>query len=473
MCAARLDRAAVRDQIVGLDVRVPLLDGATTRPINFDNAASTPALRAVADTVTRFLDWYSSVHRGAGFKSQLATQVYEEARHIVGRFVGADPAQHAVLFGKNSTEALNKLARRIPFKPGQIVLCSELEHHSNDLPWRQVARVVTIRVDAQGRLDAEHYAYLLRRYAGQVRLVAVSGGSNVTGAIPPVHALATQAHAVDAEIVVDCAQLAPHRPIAIGDLADPAHLDYVVLSGHKLYAPFGSGALIGRKDSFAQGVPEMVGGGTVQVVTDTEVIWAAAPAREEAGTPNVVGAVALAAAVTALQELGMAHIAAHEAELTAYALRRLAEVPGLRLYGESDPEQAHTRLGVVPLALAGVAHGLTAAVLSCEYGIAVRNGTFCAQPYLRRLLGIDATEGGCTETPATGGAARSLPGLVRVSFGLYNTTDEIDSLVEALQVIARGAYRGQYSHDPRCGAYRPEGWAPALSDYFTLERRAG
>ena len=235
----------------------------SARLINLDYAASTPALRVVQQTVNRFLGWYSSVHRGAGFPSQLSTRVYEEAREMVGAFVGARADQHVVIFGPNTTWALNKLARRIPFAPSDVVVSTELEHHANDLPWRQVAHVVYIRIDAQGRLDEDHYAYLLRRFAGRVRLVTVSGASNVTGVIPPIHRLAEQAHAAGAEIAVDCAQLAPHRAIDIGDLADPAHLDYVAFSGHKLYAPFGAGALVGRRDTFAHGVPDTVGGGTV------------------------------------------------------------------------------------------------------------------------------------------------------------------------------------------------------------------
>lgn len=462
--------ATIRDQIVGLEVRVPLCTGTSTTPINFDNAASTPALKPVRETVNQFLDWYSSVHRGAGFKSQLATRTYEETRAIVGRFVGARPAQHLVFFGKNTTEVINILAQRIPFERNAVILCSQLEHHSNDLPWRRVAQVEHIRVDAMGQLDEEHYAQLLRRYAGRVRLVAISGGSNVTGAMPPVQRLAEQAHAAGAEIFVDCAQLAPHRPIMIGDLEDPAHLDYVALSGHKLYAPFGSGALIGRRDTFTGGMPSYVGGGTVRTVTDTHVEWADGPNREEAGSPNIVGAVALAAAVNALTAIGMDTIAQHEATLTAHALRRLAEVPGLKLYGDTDPARAHTRLGVIPLALAGVDHGLVATILSNEFGIAVRNGTFCAQPYLRCLLDQPDAVIDCGQASITAGGPSSMPGLVRISFGMYNTLEEVDRLAEALTLIAQGRYQGNYVRDPVSGAYNIPAWQPAFADYFTIER---
>lgn len=460
---------AIREQIVGLDVRVPLFDGTLTYPINFDNAASTPALKPVLATVNCFMDWYSSVHRGAGFKSQLATHTYEEARAVVGRFVGAHPDQHVVIFGKNTTEAINILAQRIAFAPDAVVLCSHLEHHSNDLPWRRVAQVEHIQVDAHGRLDEAHYRQLLRRYAGRVRLVAVSGGSNVTGTIPAIHRLAELAHAAGAKIFVDCAQLAPHRRIDIGDLADPAHLDYVALSGHKLYAPFGSGALIGRRDTFAQGAPSYVGGGTVSTVTDTSVTWAATPDRDEAGSPNVVGAVALAAAINVMMDIGMDAIAQHEAALTAYALRRLAQVPRLHLCGDTDPERAHERLGVLPFVLEGIDHGLVATILSNEFGIAVRNGSFCAQPYLRRLLHCLDAVINCRSAAPDGTRPSSVPGLVRISFGMYNTVAEIDALAAALTVIAQGHYRGTYRQDATTGAYSPHGSQPLFADYFSLD----
>lgn len=446
--------------IIGLDARVPVLGGTTVRPINLDHAASTPALGSVHAAVERFLGWYSSVHRGTGFASQLSTHAYEEARAVVGGFVGARPEQHAVIFGANTTWALNKLARRIPFQPGDVVISSELEHHANDLPWRGVAQVAYVRADAQGALDEEHYAALLQRYAGRVRLVTITGGSNVTGVLPPLARLAEQAHAAGAEIAVDCAQLAPHRPIVMGDLDDPTHLDYIAFSGHKLYAPFGCGVLIGRRDTFAHGTPDTVGGGTVRSVRPEAVEWADTPARDEAGTPNVVGAVALAAAALALQRLGLATVAAHEAELTAYALQRLGAMPGLRLYGDNDPAHAIERLGVLSFTLDGIDHRLVAAVLSYEYGIAVRAGAFCAHPYVRRLLATTA-ETGCGSSAAQG--------LVRVSFGLASSRNDIDRLTDALTAVARRAYQGDYRFDPHEGGYRPLGWQVSTQDYFSLQ----
>jgi cysteine desulfurase/selenocysteine lyase len=449
--------AAVRQQVIGLDTPLPRREGQPAPAINLDNAATAPALRQVHATVERFLAWHSSVHRGAGLKSQVASAAYEEARGVVGRFVGARPGQHQVIFTRNTTEALNLLARRLDLRPGQVVISSELEHHSNDLPWRAVAPVVYVRSTAAGAFDEEHYRELLGRYRGRVRLVAVTGGSNVTGTLPPIHRIAELAHAHGAEIVVDAAQLAPHRRIDLGDLADPAHLDYVALSGHKLYAPYGGGALIGRADTFASGAPLLAGGGSVRHVAPGFVEWADGPAREEAGTPNAVGAIALAAACLALEEIGLDAIAAHEAELTAYALDELASVPGLWLYGDPDPASAEERLGVIPFCLDGYDPQLVAAILSYDYGIAVRSGSFCAQPYVRRLL---ATEQAGCET--------GQQGLVRISFGLYTTAEEVGRLVAALRAIAAGDFDGLYELDPRRGSFQPIGWEVDLGGLFRI-----
>ena len=242
-----------------------------------------------------------------------------------------------VIFGKNTTEAINKLAFRFPLLPHQVVLSTVMEHHSNDLPWRRRAPVVRAAVTPDGRLDEDDMDRLLAAYGERVALVTVSGASNVTGFVQPIHRLARKAHAVGARILVDAAQLAAHRRIDVKPVDDPEHLDYVVLSAHKMYAPFGTGALVGRQDTFLHGAPEHPGGGTVEIVTPTDVYWAGLPAREEAGSPNVIGAVAMAVAAQTLMDAGMDGIARHEASLTAYALRRLQAVPGLTVYGTGDP----------------------------------------------------------------------------------------------------------------------------------------
>jgi cysteine desulfurase/selenocysteine lyase len=458
----------VREQIVGIDAQVPLLDGSHRQYVNFDNAASTPALRPVHDKVNEFMTWYSSVHRGTGFKSQIATEAYDQARYIVTCFVGANPETHTTVFGKNATEALNKLANRFPLEPDDVVLCSLMEHHSNDLPWRQRARLIHVAVNKDGTLDEDDFDRLLRQHAGKVRLVAITGASNVTGCLNPIHRLAEKAHVAGALIAVDAAQLAPHRAIDMRPDDDPGHLDIVAIAAHKMYAPYGTGALIGPTAVFASGTPDMVGGGTVDMVTVDDVRWSGPPSRDEAGSPNVVGAVALAQATLSLCQIGLEALARHEAELTAHALRRLGEIDGVQLYGLTDPERATERVGVIPFNVRGVDHYKVAAVLSFEGGIGVRNGYFCAHPYATRLLGISDEEAVRHQHEIRDGTRMGLPGMVRISFGCYNTIAEVDHAVEVLGRIAAGDIAGQYEQDPTSGAYWPRGFKPAYERYFVL-----
>ena len=459
----------LRDHIVGLDERVPLLDGALAPYINLDNAASTPSLKQVLDAVNQFMPYYSSVHRGTGFKSRLSTAAYDQSREIIGRFVGANPETNTVIFGKNSTEALNKLSFRFPFKENEVVITTQMEHHSNDLPWRAHANCVHVRALADGRLDEAHFDQMLEEYAGRVGLVAVTGASNVSGFLQPIHRLARKAHAAGAMILVDTAQMAPHRRVDMRPDDDPEHLDFVVLSAHKMYAPYGTGALVGPKAIFMQSAPDYVGGGTVDVVTLDEVHWAGLPDRDEAGSPNVVGAVAMAAAVQVLMEVGMETIAAHEEELIAYALEHLAEVPGVKIYGETDPSNAYQKVGVIPFNLEGVSHFKLAAILGYEGGIGVRSGCFCAHPYVVHLLQLDEGTAATWRDQLLAGDKSEMPGMVRASFGCYNNKADVDRLVEMLQRVAAGDYQGEYVVDRASGEYTPVGYEDQFADYFALE----
>jgi cysteine desulfurase / selenocysteine lyase len=457
-----------RSLFVGVDTLVPLLDGKMHRYINLDNAASTPALKAVQDAVDNFLPYYSSVHRGTGFKSQISTHVYEQARLAILRFVNADPKEHVCIFGKNTTEAINKLARRFPFTPQRdIILTSAMEHHSNDLPWRGVTTTIHVALTPDGRLDEADFDAQLARYAKRIALVAISGASNVTGYLNPIHRLAEKAHAVGAHILVDCAQLAPHRKVDLLALDEPGHLDYIAISAHKMYAPFGTGALVGRRDTFEQGDPDLRGGGTVEIVTIDDVVWAEPPDRDEAGSPNTIGAVALAAAITQLDKIGMAKVAQHEAELTAYTLERLAKLPGIKVFGDADPATAAERLGVIPLQIEGVIHFKAAAILGNEYGIGVRSGCFCAHPYILHLLGLSRVEADDVRSQILAGDRSNMPGLIRASFGLYNDFEDVDVFLAALEHILRKEYQGSYTQNTSTGEYKPVGWQPSFETFFS------
>jgi selenocysteine lyase/cysteine desulfurase len=449
-----------REALIGVDQPVPVIDGSLVPYVNLDNAASTPALRAVAEAIDRFLPFYSGVHRGTGYKSRLSTATFEHARHLVGDFLGADPERDIVVFTKNTTEAINKLARSLPVEAGFVVLTTLLEHHSNDLPWRARARTVQVAVLPDGTLDIDDLDRCLAEHAGRVALLAVSGASNVTGVIQPVHDLAERVHSAGGRILVDAAQLAPHRPIDMLPHDDPRHLDFVVLSAHKMYAPYGTGALVGPRWAFGP-VPDQPGGGTVNAVASDAVAWADLPDREEAGSPNVIGAVALAAATATLTAVGLEHIVAHEWALTRYAVHRLSAVPGLRLHGPTDTSGAPTRLGVVPFTIDGFDHALVAAVLGYEHGVGVRSGCFCAHPYVGHLLGFDRPTALAWFDRVGRGNKRDAPGLVRISLGCYSDSSDVDRAARGLEQLVAGEIAARYRCDVD-GSYRPVDYVEPL-----------
>jgi cysteine desulfurase/selenocysteine lyase len=453
-----------RKQIVGLNKKVPLLDGSLKRYINLDNAASTPSLKPVLDKVNEFLDWYSSIHRGSGFKSLLSSHIYDLAHNMVADFAGADLRSNTVIFTKNASEALNKLANRFPFGDESMVLTSLMEHHSNDLPWRENAKVTYVEVDEYGILDLDDLEKKLDAHKGKIKLLALTGASNVTGYVNPVHRIASLAHQYDVKIVIDAAQLMPHRRLDMKPDDDPEHIDYLIFSAHKMYAPYGTGVLIGPKSTFRQGAPEHVGGGTVELVTLDEVEWTGLPNKEEVGSPNVVGAVALAEAIKILKEMHMEAIASHENGLARYAADKLRSIKGVIVYGNQNYDE--NGLGVIPFNLKGFHHGLVSAILSYEWGIGVRHGCFCAHPYVKRLLGVTEEESEKLIGEVKRGYKANLPGAVRVSFGFYNTEEEIDQLTEALEKISRREYKGKYRLDEKLGEFLPDDFSFDYSRYF-------
>jgi selenocysteine lyase/cysteine desulfurase len=441
--------------LVGHDLVVPLAaprEGVrSVRYANLDQAASAPSLRVVADAIESLLPWYSSVHRGAGFASRVCSELLEAARSAVARFVGAR-ADDVVVFTRNTTEALNLLAHAVP--DGATVVSFASEHHANLLPWRQLAsserarhvelaipRSAAEAVDAVDRALAEVRARAIG--GGGEILLTVTGASNVTGELFPLEALVAVAQRHGARVAIDGAQLAPHRAVELAALG----ADWIALSGHKLYAPYGAGALVGRGDWLDAAPPWLAGGGAVRSV-GRDAQWHAGPARHEAGTPNVLGAIALGAACRALGELGMDAVAAHEIALVERARRglRAAGVEVLSLLGDDS-----ARIGVVAFEIAGLPHGLVAAALSAEQGIGVRDGAFCAHPLVRLLAG------------ERGGA-------VRASFGVGTTSDEVDRLVAAVTELAARGPRLRYRLD--AGRWVPELDARALPELHPLLREA-
>ena len=436
--------------LVGDGDLVPCIDG-TDRPyLNLDAAASTPALPAVAEAVTSFLPLYSSVHRGAGYRSRASTAAYEDARSRAMAFAGRDPDRDVAIICRNTTEAINHLAYRLQLAADDVVVTTVAEHHANLLPFARLCRRRHVDCGTDGTFTAEEVVAALDD-GPRPRLLAITGASNVTGWSPDLDAIIPAAHERDIPVLVDAAQLAPHRGL-------PRDADYVAWSGHKVYAPFGAGILVGPRDAFTDGDPFLAGGGAVDLVDLDEVVWTEPPDREEAGSPNVVGAVALGAAIGELERIGWDAITAHDDELAGHLHDGLRAIPGVRVLGPAQPS-----LPLATFTLEGVPHALLAARLSAEHGIGVRHGCFCAHPYLLRLLGLTTAEVTGYRDAVLAGDRRLIPGAVRASASIATTTDELDRFLAAVAEIARHPDPPvPYDQDRGTGDYSPRsdaaGW---------------
>jgi cysteine desulfurase / selenocysteine lyase len=383
------------------------------RPLAYlDNGATSQKPLGVIDVLDRYWrEQNANVHRGVYRLSEEATELYERARQIVAARMGAD--RREVVFVRNATEALNLVAYswgRQNVGEGDRILLTEMEHHSNIVPWYQlavekVAELDWVPIDTAGRLDLDAYASLLER---RPKLVGVAHVSNVLGTINPIRTITRMAHDAGALVVVDGAQAGPKLPLDMAAIG----ADFYALTSHKMYGPTGIGALYGRRE-LLEGMPPFIGGGSmIRAVRRDEITWADLPAKFEGGTPPIGEAVGYAAAIEWLDTIGLAAAHAHEAELTAYALERLADVPGLRIFG---PPMGADRAGIVSFELEGV-HGHDVAEILDRHAVCVRAGHHCAQILMERL-GVAAT--------------------TRASFAVYNTREEIDRLVDALADVRR------------------------------------
>jgi selenocysteine lyase/cysteine desulfurase len=445
-------RVGLGVRLIGDDLHVPCIDGRDRPYVSLDAAASTGALPIVGERVNAFLPRYSSVHRGAGWKSQLATAEYEAARAAALEFAARAGRDDLAIICRNTTEAINHLAYRLRLERDDVVLTTVVEHHANLLPWARFAQRRYVDCGPAGTFDVDDVSVALD--AGPLpRLLALTGASNVTGWLPPIDEIIALSHDRGVPVLIDAAQLAPHRPL-------PADADFLAWSGHKMYAPFGAGVLIGPRDVFATGDPFLAGGGAVDLVDLDSVVWTDPPEREEAGSPNVLGAIALHAAIDELSNLGWDAIIAHDHEMARRLRDGLLAIDGVRVLGPPDTET----LPVVAFVVDSVPHALVAARLSAEHAIGVRHGCFCAHPYLLRLLDLDATEVAEYQAAMRRGDRRRIPGAVRASASLSTTAADIDRLVAAVADIAAGQNPPvPYDQDPHTGDYWPRTSEPAWS----------
>jgi selenocysteine lyase/cysteine desulfurase len=403
--------------------------------VNLDYAATTPALQAAVDAVLRALPAYGSVHRGGGARSRITTDAYEAARASIAQFVDCGD-DHVVVFVRNTTEAINLVAASLP-QPSRV-LCSPLEHHANLLPWRDHdVQYLPFTASPAELVDRAEQALDEAAALGRpFDVLAICGASNVTGEVMPAEELVRVAHRAGTHVLLDAAQLAPHRRVSVRTL----DVDYLALSGHKLYAPFGTGVLVVRRDLLQASPPLLKGGGAVRVVTLRDVAWAELPHRLEAGTPNVLGAVALAAACDELAAADFSALEARETQLAERLWEGLEVISGctqLRAWPDAD------RIAVATFTLEGV--GLDsreiAEVLGSSYGVAVRSGLFCAHPFVAHLLGTSEADSAEYLRRVRAGEEIALPGAVRASIGIGVEPGDIDRLLTGLQAISTGGRR--------------------------------
>lgn len=379
--------------------------------VYLDNGATTQKPRAVIEAITE--EYYSvnaNVHRGVHFLSQRATELHEASRETVRRFINAR-STNEIVFTRGTTESINLLAYSYGeacLKAGDEVILSTMEHHSNIVPWQllQARKGIVLKVipmNDRGELLLDAYREL---FTERTRLVCVAHVSNVLGTVNPVKEMIRTAHSHGVPVLVDGAQSIPHMPVDVQDL----DADFYVFSGHKVYGPTGVGVLYGKEDWLDRLPPYQGGGEMIQHVSFERTTFNELPFKFEAGTPDYIGTTALARALDYVTALGMDRIAAHEHDLTTYAMERLRQVPGMRIFGEAAEK------GSVISFLVGDIHHFDMGTLLDRLGIAVRTGHHCAQPLMQRL-GIEGT--------------------VRASFGLYNTRQEVDALVAGVERVSR------------------------------------
>lgn len=416
----------IRDYVVGVDEPVELADGTMQPQINFDNAATTPPLKPVQDAVDEEMRLYGSIGRGFSPKSNHSTDLFNQTRFTVMEFLNADPQVYQCIYVNNTTDGLNKLASALIDSEDDLVLCTRIEHHSNDLPWRERCNVIYAEVDEQGRIIYDDIERLLSENEGKVKYVCVTAASNVTGYVTDVHRVAKMAHEHGAKIIVDGAQIVAHRSFSMKGETPEEDIDFFVFSAHKMYSPYGGGAIVGPWEVLYQRMPEFYGGGTVNIVRDANVAYKSSPDSYEAGSPNYAGVVGLAKAIEVLKEVGFDAISEHEKVLNKRLIDGLKKLDNVIIYG--DYENIEDRVGVVTFNFSDVNSYVLAVKLADKGGVATRRGAFCAHPYVWRLMGISDEEAETYESCID----MRTPGMIRVSFGIYNTEEEVDRFLEIL-----------------------------------------
>jgi selenocysteine lyase/cysteine desulfurase len=421
--------------LIGIDSEIDLFEGRKLRAINFDNAATTPPFRSVVENIINSSEFYGSIGRGMGQKAEITTGVYNKTRNYLLDFFNIKQKdKYIVVYVNNTTDGINKLSRTLIHHKDDVVIATRMEHHSNDLPWRRRCKVDYIEVDNCGRLKIDELEKKLIHHKGKVKYVTLTGASNVTGYLNDIHRIAKITHKYQAKIIVDGAQLVPHLKVDMEGATLDEGIDFLVFSGHKLYAPFGCGVIIGLREEFDNNLPDNEGGGTVNFVMDKKVEYLMSPEKAEGGTPNFFGAISIARALKQLEEIGFENMYNNEIKLRDRLLDGLKVIPKIINYG--DVNNRSDRLGIAVFNIDSLYHQDVAEILARKYGISVRQGWFCAHPYCRRLMDISQKSASIFMHNDN----EKSPGMVRVSFGIYNEEQEVDYFLNAIESIVQKTY---------------------------------
>lgn len=451
---ALLDK--IRTDFIGLDTKYEIVGGTQTRRVYLDSTASSLMLRPAAQISADFMRHYSNTHSKLHHSAHISTSAYDWAHARVLSFLGADPSIYTCFFtGSGTTGGINRMAR--VFRDAQpdkdTAIISIMEHHSNDLPHRKHMKYVH-HIPVEGLDENQMCISLpkleaaLRDGDGRVSYVSITAVSNVTGIINPIHDIARLAHKYGALIMVDGAQSVAHLPTQMFYHDDPeACIDALVFSGHKTYTPGSPGVVVARKDHLLSIEPEEVGGGMVdRVMEDRYLVKETFPDREEAGTPNIPGAIALATTIEILDRIGMQTLLEEEDKVLEEAIRKMAEMPEITVYGGTDLKTC-PRAASISFNITGIDHGLVGAILNDYFNIAVRNQCFCAHPYVKEMMSdVLLAEFGEIDFGNMSPEFMRKAGMVRASFGLYSTHEDVTLLIGALKDIIKNVdtYKLEY-----------------------------
>ena len=471
---------SIQDSFIGRDTVYPLADGTSGPRRYLDSAASTLMMQPAFKVAQDFLEHYASTHSELHYAARGASHAFDWAHDRVLEFVGAPQDEYSTYFtGSGATAGFNRIAAEFAAKRPErkVVLVSEMEHHSNDLPHRkhsgEVVHIPLIgEAPAYGGLDINVVREMVEKYGEHINYLALTGASNVTGSITPIHELAQLAHSIGAYLVVDASQMIAHAPVVMKDKTQSdGDIDVLVFSGHKIYAPGSPGAVIAKRKLLADMTPAEVGGGMVDdVYLDKFIPSAILPDREEAGTPNIVGAITLGAVLQVLMKIGMDNIRLKEIKLIDLAWEKLSAIEGVNLYGPAP--SVVPRTGTIPFNIQGFDHGLTAAALNDYHNIQVRNGCFCAHPYVREILkpelwALDIDP----DAPNSEADVERKRGMARASFGIYTTEADVLALTEAISDLVSRREEILSLYEPEgSNGYRHTKFSPSSDAIFCPQR---